>query len=190
MQADLITVNLRDGILKPLISVENAVILLNRVGCSPRVIKHCIAVSKLASKLAMELLRKGIEVDLKLVKIGALLHDIGRSQTHSICHAIVGADIARTYNLPVSIIQIIERHIGSGIPACEARELGLPSRDFIPETLEEKIVTYTDNLVEGGSEISFEKAFQKFANELGEAHAMLDRFKQIHIELQQLGSDY
>jgi uncharacterized protein len=149
-----------------------------------------MAVSNLAVKLAMEFKKKGIEVDTQLVKIGALLHDIGHSQTHGIRHAIVGADIAREYDLPISIIRIIERHIGSGIPAQEAIELGLPSRDFIPETLEEKIVTYADNLVEGGCEISFKKALQKFANELGEAHAMLDRFKQIHLELQQLGSNY
>ncbi len=138
----------------------------------------------------MELKKKGVKVDLKLVKIGALLHDIGRSQTHSIRHAIVGADIARIHNLPIAIIRIIERHIGSGIPACEAKELGLPVRDFIPKTLEEKIVMYSDNLVEGRREISYEKAFQKFANELGETHTMLDRFKQIRNELQQLGSSY
>lgn len=154
------------------------------------VIEHCLTVSNLASKLSMELKKKGVEVDLKLVKVGALLHDIGRSQTHSIRHAIVGAEIARTYNLPISIIRIIERHIGSGIPACEAKELGLPIRDFIPETLEEKIITHSDNLVEGRREISYEYAFQKFANKLGEAHAMLDRFKQIRNELQQLGSSY
>lgn len=172
------------------ISTREAIDLLKRATCSATVIKHCMTVSNLATRLALQLKNRGVKVDVELVKIGALLHDIGRSRTHGIRHAVVGVEIARSFDLPEPIVRIIERHIGSGIPANEAANLGLPKKDFIPETLEEKIVAFADNLIEGNREISFDEACQKFSNELGGSHAMLDRFKQIRAELQKLGSNY
>lgn len=165
------------------ITSKEAIDLLHRAGCSSLVIKHCKSVSNLAVKLAQKLERKGIKLDMELVRIGGLLHDIGRSKTHEIDHAIVGADIARSFDLPTSIIRVVERHIGSGIPANEAVKLGLPNRDFIPETLEEKIVSYADKLIEGNHEISFDEALKRLAGEFGESHAVVNRFKQIHFEL-------
>ena len=46
-------------------------------------------------------------------------------------------------------MNIIERHIGAGIPKEEAVGLGLPEKDYIPVTIEEKIVAHADNLVFG-----------------------------------------
>jgi len=176
--------------LNRLITSRKAIGLLNRAGCSHAVIQHCKAVSRLAVKLARGIKNRGIRVDVQLVRIGGLLHDIGRSQTHEIDHAIVGADIVSSFNLPIPVIRIVEKHIWSGIPADEAVKLGLPNRDFLPETLEEKIVSYADKLIEGNHEISFEKALQRFSDEFGESHAIIHRFKQIHDELfQELGSN-
>lgn len=169
--------------MKRFISSREAVELLRRAGCSPSVIQHCEAVSKLAVEFARRLTSKGIKVDLELVRIGGLLHDIGRSRTHKIDHAVVGAEILHSFDLPTSVIHIVERHTGSGIPADEAVELGLPNRDFVPETLEEKIVSYADKLIEGNHEISFGEALRKFAEDLGESHAAVNRFKKAHSEL-------
>ena len=66
---------------------------------------------------------RGFKVDIELVEAGALLHDIGRSKTHSVHHAIVGAEIAESLHLPESVIAIIKRHVGGGITAQEARKL-------------------------------------------------------------------
>ncbi len=162
--------------------------MLRRVDCSSAVIKHCKAVSKLAVKLAWLLKGKGLKVDVKLVRVGGLLHDIGRSITHKIDHAIVGAEILSFFDLPNSVIRIVERHIGSGLPANEAVKLGLPNRDFVPETLEEKIVSYADKLIEGNHEITFDEALKKLTEDLGESHTAVDRFKKAHSELlQKLG---
>lgn len=46
-------------------------------------------------------------------------------------------------------MNIIERHIGAGISRDEAAELGLPAGDYIPLTIEEKIIAHADNLVSG-----------------------------------------
>jgi uncharacterized protein len=142
-----------------------------------------MTVSYLAVKLAKKFQLKGVEVDLALVEIGGLLHDIGRSKTHTIQHAILGAKLVTSFHLPEALSKIVERHTGSGIPSEEAVKLGLPNRDFIPQSLEEKIVSYADKLVDGEREMSFREAFNRFSEDLGKTHPALQRFKQIHWEL-------
>jgi len=105
-------------------SRQEAIDLLNKVGCSQNVIKHCIAVAELAAKIAKAFSEKGIKVNQKLIEIGALLHDIGRAKTHTVHHAIVGAKIAEQHGLPKPVIRIIQRHVGGGISPEEANKLG------------------------------------------------------------------
>ena len=84
--------------------------------------------------------------DAGLVRAGALLHDIGRSRTHGMMHAVAGAEVARELGLPEALVHIIERHIGAGVVREEAARLGLPPKEYLPLTLEEKIVAHADNL--------------------------------------------
>ena len=122
---------------------EKCIKMLEEKGCSKEVIRHCKAVRDIAVIIA-----KKTDADIELVEAGALLHDIGRSRTHGIFHAIEGVKIARNLGLSDKLVKIIERHIGAGISANVAKKLGLPSRDFIPQTLEEKIVCHADNLID------------------------------------------
>lgn len=140
--------------------------LLSESGCSRRVINHCIAVEKVATEIAKACKKRGLNVNVKLVQVGALLHDIGRSKTHSVDHAIVGAEIARSLNLPEAIVSIIERHVGGGITVEEAKNLGWPVKSYIPETLEEKIVSYADKLIEGSERVSIEETIKRFSKKL------------------------
>lgn len=137
--------------------------------------------SHLAVKIAQKLRIRN--VDLELVQIGALLHDIGRSQTHGVTHAYVGSCMLRDSGLPEPIIKIVERHIGAGIPSNEAVNLGLPDTDFIPQTIEEKVVAYADKLVDGKRRMSFEEARAQIADVLGFAHPAVSRFQALHREL-------
>jgi uncharacterized protein len=120
---------------------------------------------------------------MRLVEAGALLHDIGRSRTHDVDHALVGAEIAREMGLPEDLMNIIEVHIGAGIPADEAVELGLPEMHFFAETLEEKIVAYADKLIMGRREVPFETTVDSFALKLGEDHPSIDRLWTLHNEM-------
>ena len=169
--------------MKQLIAPEEAIELLSKAGCSSSIVQHCKTVSKLAVKYARDIKKRGTEIDVPLVRIGGLLHDIGRSKTHQIDHAVVGVEIARSFDLPEPVIRIIERHIGSGIPAEEAATLGLPHKSYIPETLEEKVVSYADKLIEGSHEITFDEALERFTQEFGRFNPIVVRFKQIHDEL-------
>lgn len=96
-------------------------------------------------------------VDPETVRLGAMLHDIGRGVSHSVDHAQVGADICRDYGLSETIARIVERHIGAGLTREECRELGLEPRNCMPETVEEKIVAHADNLVKGTDIITIEE---------------------------------
>jgi uncharacterized protein (TIGR00295 family) len=123
-------------------SSEDCIKLLVDNGCSKSVISHCKAVANLSVIIA-----KKAKANVDLVNAGALLHDIGRSKTYGIRHAIEGVKIAIKIGLSNSIILIIERHIGAGLTADVAYSVGLPKKDFIPMTLEEKIVCHADNLI-------------------------------------------
>jgi uncharacterized protein len=135
---------------------KEAIALLISKGCSSGVIEHCKTVAEYARKIALDIdkcARKrglSIDIDMDAVIIGGLLHDIGRAETHGIDHAVAGARIARENGLPDKLVSIIERHIGAGITREEATGLGLPIKDYLPTTIEEKIVAHADNLVFGG----------------------------------------
>ncbi len=124
-------------------SYERCLQILRSAGCSSEVIAHCQAVSYLAVIIA----RKA-QADVRLVEVGALLHDIGRSRTQGMLHAVEGARIAQDLGLPREVAMIIERHMGAGIPLAEAVRLGLPEKEYMPLTLEEKIVAHADNLID------------------------------------------
>jgi len=164
-------------------SEREALVLLRKRGCSEDVIRHCKAVAKLAGEMAERCREKRMNVDADLVKVGALLHDIGRSKTHSVDHAIIGAEIGRSLRLSPQIISVIERHIGGGITADEAEQLGWPNKDYIPQTIEEKIVAYADKLIEGSKEVSVNKTIQEFEKNLGPNHPAVERLKKLHEEM-------
>jgi len=165
---------------------EEAIEILRESGCSPNVIRHCRAVAEIAVKIALKCRERGIPVDLELIRIGALLHDLGRSKTHSVHHPVVGAKIAEELGLPEAIIRIIKRHIGGGLTAEEAAELGWPVENYLPETLEEKIVTYADKLIDGDKVVPIEKTIEEFKRKLGEDHPSIKRIMNLHREIMEL----
>lgn len=169
-------------------SPEEAIKILKNVGCSDDIIKHCEAVARLAVNIARKCLERGVNVDIQLVHIGALLHDIGRSKTHSVHHAIIGAEIARSIGLPEKITAIIERHVGGGISSDEAVKLGWPKKDYIPETIEEKIVSCADKMIEGSNVVPIEETIRRFKEELGETHPAVERIRRLFHEISSLCS--
>ncbi|HIQ39325.1 MAG TPA: TIGR00295 family protein [Methanothermococcus okinawensis] len=134
--------------------------------CNKNVVMHCLAVSLYTYEVGLKLKGKGHNVDLDLAVFGALLHDIGRSRTHSIKHGVEGGRIVREYNLGEKLALIVERHIGGGIPKEEAVKLGLPPRDYIPTTLEEKLVAHCDNLISGTRRVNINFVVKKFKRKL------------------------
>jgi uncharacterized protein (TIGR00295 family) len=150
--------------------------LLAESGCSESVRQHCVAVARLAVKIA-----RRCDADVELVEAGALLHDIGRCRTHGMAHAMEGAKIARGLKLPTAVVLIIERHIGGGITKAEAARLGLPKKDFVPSTLEEKIVAHADNLTSGSRRVSVKETISGLVRRRLDSPA--EQILQLHREL-------
>jgi uncharacterized protein len=119
------------------------------------------------------------------------MHDLGRSKTHNVDHGALGGKLAREMGLEEALARIIERHVGAGITEKEAKKIGLPYGKYVPETLEEKIVTYADKLIEGDRLVEIDVAFEKFERELGRDHPALDRLRVLHEEMVNLvGSNF
>jgi uncharacterized protein len=152
--------------------------ILKEEGCQKWVIDHSIAVCKKAVKLS-----KNLNVDVQLVKQGSLLHDIGRSRTNGIKHGIIGSEIVIQYGFDDEVAKIVERHIGAGIPKKEAKILGLPEKDYIPVTLEEKIVAHSDNLLNGSEEVDLEFTINKWKSKMDDYQKPVERIKKLHKEL-------
>lgn len=168
-----------------MITREKALRAMHEVGCSEKVVLHCLTVERTALSIANRILANGHKIDIRLVSLGALLHDIGRARTHSIKHGVEGGKILRSMGLSDSV-GFAERHIGAGIPASEAKELGLPARDFIPKTLEEKVVAYADKLVMENSRTSYKRSLKWFKSDLGKDHPAIERFEKLHREIKEL----
>ena len=137
-----------------------------------------MAVCKKALKLS-----SNFDVDMELVKTGALLHDIGRSKTNGIDHAVVGAEMLKEMGFSDAVADIALRHIGAGIPKEEAIQLGLPPQDYFPLTLEEKIVAHADNLVHWDREVDLDFVIKKWKEKLGEDHPSIPRIIKLHYEI-------
>jgi len=155
--------------------------MLSEAGCSTEVITHSQRVYEIAMKIVKKLEDAGVTVNKDLVAMGALLHDIGRSQTQGIRHAIEGAKIAQQQGFPPTVVSLIEHHIGAGIGKEEAMALGLPKKDYIPNTLEEEIVAHADNLCGITNIDTLIHRFQKKGHDRG-----ADRLKKLHNKLEKL----
>ncbi len=143
------------------------------------VIEHCKAVYKKAMKIAANF----DDADKDLIRKGALLHDIGRSRTHGIRHAIEGVEIARKYGYSEDVLNIIERHIGAGITEEEAEKLGLPKKSYVPQTLEEKIVAHADNLISGSKEVDMDFVIEKWKRNIEDSDDNIERLIKLDNEL-------
>ena len=97
-----------------------------------------------------------LRLDRRFVEEAAMLHDIGIFRCHApsiachgtepyICHGRIGAELLRAEGCERHA-RVCERHTGAGLTTREivAQGLPLPPMDFLPETMEEKLICYAD----------------------------------------------
>ena len=159
--------------------------ILKKENTPQNVIEHSIAVCKKALKIAENF----PDSNKELIRKGALLHDIGRSRTHGITHAVEGCKIAREYGYSQDVLNIIERHIGAGITKKEASKLGLEEKSYVPETLEEKIVAHADNLISGTKEVDVDYVIKKWQSRMDNPEDNIKRLIKLDEELIQCFED-
>ena len=126
------------------------------------IVRHCEAVAMAAEFMADAAERRGRSLDTKAVIAGALLHDIGRTRSQTVRHGVEGAEILEKEGVDMKVVEIVRRHVGAGISPEEARKLGLPDHDYIPRTLEERIVCFADKMVDADRVRPFGEEVHRF----------------------------
>ena len=141
---------------------------------------HAIETAKLAGVIAAEL-----HANVKVAKMGGLLHDIGKAVSHEIDgpHAIVGAEIARRYNVPEVVVNAIASHHGEVEPE-SIEAVIVAAADAIsgarPGARRESLETYIKRVTEL-EEIgnSFRGVIQTYAIQAGREIRVLVRPEEI-----------
>lgn len=111
---------------------------------------------------ARQTAKNGLCADLELIDSGAMLHDIGIGNCHApsilcngtepyLCHGIIGARMLRNLGMAENadfeaLARVCERHTGAGLTRADiiAQGLPMPIMDYLPETVEEKIICLAD----------------------------------------------
>ena len=114
--------------------------------------------AKMVAEFALNLSKKHSELsmDNRFIEEAAMLHDIGIFLTDAprihcngnasyLCHGYLGAELLRSQGYPRHA-RVCERHTGTGLTKEQIMENGweLPHCDFLPETLEEKLICFAD----------------------------------------------
>jgi len=156
---------------------EFALELLRTLKIPLSVRRHSEKVAEKALEIANKI--KKAKVDLDLIEIGALLHDIGRTKTHGFKHALIGGKILRQRGFSEKLARICETHILGGLDKDDAKNFGLPEKDFLPKTLEEKIICLADKQMAGTREVSIQNRFNRWFQKYGKSKILLKSKKRI-----------
>jgi uncharacterized protein (TIGR00295 family) len=141
---------------------REALALHRKYGSNDHIVDHCRAVASVTEALLSGLEERGLRVERKAAVAAALLHDIGRNRTQTVEHGFVGAQILENEGVDENVVEMVRRHVGAGISKEEAEELGFPPGDYIPRTLEQKVVCFADKMVSGALVTPFEKEVERF----------------------------
>ncbi len=168
--------------------------LLRKQGMNEEDLLHSTQVAEKALDIAR---RTGADLDMELVGRGALFHDLGKIITHEIGHGLLGSEMGASIGLPPDVCIIMEKHIRGGLTEHEAREFGLPVKDYTLHRLEERIIIYADRItdivhegvVELADELEAETRFKDILTEFikyGKNDITRERYFNYHDEIQGL----
>jgi len=160
--------------------------LHQKYGSTERIVKHCQTVTRVSAILSDALAARGKAIDARATLAGALLHDIGRTRTQTIEHGYVGASMLEQEGVDGIVVEIVRRHVGAGISSEEAASLGFPRGDYIPRTLEQKVMCFSDKMVSSDTVRPFEEEVDRFQRK---GHDV-DRLKKLKEDVAEaLGED-
>jgi uncharacterized protein (TIGR00295 family) len=152
-------------------------------GSSDRVVEHCRTVARVSAILSDAILAQGRRIDARATLAGALLHDIGRARTHEVSHGCVGAAMLEGEGVDGVVVEIVRRHVGAGISPEEAASLGFPKGDYIPRTVEQRVVCFSDKMVSSDAVRPFEEEVQRFRRKGHDVQRLLDLKRSLEEDL-------
>ncbi|HUH99465.1 MAG TPA: HDIG domain-containing protein [Nitrososphaerales archaeon] len=158
-------------------NAAQALALHKKYASNDRIVSHCKACARLSALLIEEASKNGQSLNAEAAVAAALLHDIGRTQTQLVTHGYVGARLLEKEGVDKVVVEIVRRHVGAGISEEEARQLGFPPGDYVPGTLEEKIVCFSDKMLDGDKARPLEEEVKRFVKK-GHDVERLKKLKQ------------
>ena len=164
-----------------------AINLLITLNIQHSIRRHSEKVADKALEIANKITKAN--VDKNLIEIGSILHDIGRSKNHGLTHALLGGKILKERGFSEKLARICETHLLGGIDKEDAKQFGLPEKDYLPISLEEKIICLADKLIAGTKEVSLEERFDKWFSKFGQSSILIKskrRIEKIQNELESL----
>jgi len=150
---------------------------------------HSLVVRDIVQQLGNNLIKNKIKVDLELVETGALIHDIGCYDFYNkvndmpyVKHGIRGYEILKSEGFDEEIARMAMIHLGVGITKENVIDSNLPFEkiDYIPITLEEELLAYSDNFHSKGTPefMNFEEAKEKLVKFREESGVIFERFRK------------
>ncbi len=164
--------------------IEKEIAELRRHNCGDYIIQHALLVMRISEEIMQKLKVEDVSINKMIVLRGALLHDIGRSVEHSARHGYLGGEILREDGYDDRIIRVVENHVGGGIDKEESIKLWMPEKDFIPTTLEEKIVCLADKYIEDNELTPLKQTLAKFETVLGKGNKANKRILKMKEEIE------
>jgi len=158
-------------------SREFAFDLLKHVKVPYHVRRHSLKVAEKALEIAEKITKT--EINKNLIEVGAILHDIGRAKTHGFEHALIGGKILKERGFSNDLVRICETHILGGLDKEDARNVGLPEKNYLPLSLEEKIICLADKHMAGTYEVTIEQRFEKWFSKYGKTELLVKSKKRI-----------
>lgn len=139
-------------------SLADITYLHKKYAPSDEVYELVFAHSQIVYDIALQLIESNnLTVDRDLVRIGALLHDIGvyslfesngkiRTSVQYITHGTEGEKILKNENFPETIWRFATHHTGVGLTKQDIinQKAPIPVADYLAETDEELLIMYAD----------------------------------------------
>lgn len=171
--------NENDSVPRAALAYEKASELLSRYGGNAPWTRHCRAVALVAARAA-EMLSERCDIDREFLRVAGLVHDIGRYRTHDpVQHGVEGFRLLSSLGHHREAF-VCASHIQCGLSAAEAALAGLPEQDFLPRTLEEKLIPVLDSIVELDRPTTVDQRFASLARRYQGNAAFLDSVDRSH----------
>ncbi len=148
-------------------SREKCLALLKKHGLSEGMVRHSLAVERVAVFLAKKLREAGEQVDVELVSRAALLHDVDKTKTLEAgfrhLHGQISKQILEEEGFPI-IGEIAAKHYLYKV---------LEENPF--SSWEEKLVVYADKRVNHDQVVSLDERFQYLLENYGNSEEKRDK---------------
>ncbi len=132
---------------------EHATRILKKYVNDENVLMHCISVAEIAEQIAEAINENGHRINVEKVKSAALLHDVGRGIDHTE-HERHSAEILQKEGFP-ELAEMVKTH---GV-----RYERFGNEEFLPKTIEQKIVSYADGRDNKGKIVSLQERYALLA---------------------------